>query len=403
MKINFIKLLVVFCCFSIFSCNKETKETIIITEENSTIVENGDGLTEEDLVEWDKLEVVDVNVNNILLPNGSTIGVYKTSLGKSDAGQQENSNKIISKLCESAGAIITYKPNLYIGIPTQTKLVYVYGDKRGVKYQYREYKTRRQGLYCPESLYGLDCSALLYNIFREAGFTSMPYTYADAQRKLPFLENEFKRHNNTINYNGSTINFDNIVIKERGKLAGTSLATGDIIYWKSGNAAYHIGMIVVEQTTTGKRMMIAASNGSPKDCSGNLLPKRGPNFYEIQPTGSPLIGFSKNYSVIRISEKVPCNAKTISGGFGVTPTLHSVGSMSGTIQLNYEMYSIPDKLEVFYEGKLLFSTNGFVSGNKSESIVYEYNDSTKTEEIEVIVTGDNAGTAWEYTVNCPQK
>jgi hypothetical protein len=63
------------------------------------------------------------------------------------------------------------------------------------------------------------------------------------------------------------------------------------------------------------------------------------------------------------------------------------------------MYSIPDKLEVFYEGKLLFSTNGFVSGNKTESITYNYNKET---EIEVIVTGNDAGTAWEYTVNCPE-
>jgi hypothetical protein len=412
MNTRLIKLLILVCCIGIFSCTKETKETIIIEGGSNTVSDiiNGDGLPDEDLIEWDKLDAVNVDMNNVILPNGSTLSLFKNTLRKTDEGKQENSNRIISLFCESAGKIINYKTGLDVGTPLQTKLGYVFGDK--LNSAIRNYKTKRQGLYCTELLNGLDCSGLIYNIFKESGFTRMPYMVAESQRKVPFLEKEFKKHNKLIQYKQVEINFDDIVIKDRGNLSGTSLATGDIIYWKKNDKAYHIGMILIEQMPTGKRIVIAASNGSSGlktsnpfaidqiNCDSNYLKiKRGPNFYEIQPVGSPLNGFPNNYSIIRISEKVPCNAKTISGGFGVTPTLHSVGSKSGTILLNYEMYSIPDKLEVFYEGKLLFSTNGFVSGNKTESITYNYNKET---EIEVIVTGNDAGTAWEYTVNCPE-
>src|SRR5690606_4248381 len=46
----------------------------------------------------------------------------------------------------------------------------------------------------------------------------------------------------------------------------------------------------------------------------------------------------------------PCNQLTESGGQGTTSTVHQLGVSGPTsFQLQYEMYSIPDQLQVFYE------------------------------------------------------
>jgi hypothetical protein len=142
MNTRLIKLLILVCCIGIFSCTKETKETIIIEGGSNTVSDiiNGDGLPDEDLIEWDKLDAVNVDMNNVILPNGSTLSLFKNTLRKTDEGKQENSNRIISLFCESAGKIINYKTGLDVGTPLQTKLGYVF-------YLIGLYRTNNMPLY----------------------------------------------------------------------------------------------------------------------------------------------------------------------------------------------------------------------------------------------------------------
>jgi hypothetical protein len=77
------------------------------------------------------------------------------------------------------------------------------------------------------------------------------------------------------------------------------------------------------------------------------------------------------------------------------------------------MESVPDKLEVFYEGNLVASTkqvqgnvNGFVGGKNAAkccgaiSFDFQYN---KDDYCEVRVTGGSSDTKWKYTLFCPQQ
>ncbi|MEV6336032.1 hypothetical protein AB0M12_15095 [Nocardia vinacea] len=97
-----------------------------------------------------------------------------------------------------------------------------------------------------------------------------------------------------------------------------------------------------------------------------------------------------------------CNQSTKSGGAGVTDTMHQLGrSGPASFVLVYETYSIPDLIEVFYEGSLIRST-GYVGDNINEgtgSVVVNVPPGSATAVL-VRVTGPN-GTDWEYTVKCP--
>lgn len=91
----------------------------------------------------------------------------------------------------------------------------------------------------------------------------------------------------------------------------------------------------------------------------------------------------------------PCNTATVSGGVGVTTTVHQLGATSGTFVFDYEAFSVPDRFEVIYMGDTLLDT-GSVSGGANPSLSYNGSSTLVT----VIVTGP-AGTAWNYVINCP--
>jgi hypothetical protein len=80
------------------------------------------------------------------------------------------------------------------------------------------------------------------------------------------------------------------------------------------------------------------------------------------------------------------------------------------VSLAYNMESVPDKLEVFYEGNLIASTftvygnnNGYVGGDNQAgasgylNFLYQYHSD---QFVTVRVTGPQ-GTSWTYVVRCP--
>jgi hypothetical protein len=91
----------------------------------------------------------------------------------------------------------------------------------------------------------------------------------------------------------------------------------------------------------------------------------------------------------------PCNTTTVSGGAGVTTTIHQLGATSGTFVFDFEAFSVPDRFEVIYMGDTLLDT-GPVSGGAALGLSYSGSSSLVT----VIVTGPS-GTAWNYALNCP--
>lgn len=106
------------------------------------------------------------------------------------------------------------------------------------------------------------------------------------------------------------------------------------------------------------------------------------------------------YSVTSKSPVIiqPCNQATNSGGQGVTTTVHELGRPGPTtFVLAYDTYSIPDQIQVTYEGQTLLDT-GLVGQQKSVTVAVPAGKST---QVTVVVTGPYSGTAWTYTVNCP--
>lgn len=97
-----------------------------------------------------------------------------------------------------------------------------------------------------------------------------------------------------------------------------------------------------------------------------------------------------------------CNAKTVSGGAGVTDTQHELGRTGPTsFVLTYETYAIPDQIEVFYDGRRIHNT-GYVGDNLNQgtgSTVVTVPAGRATSVL-VRVTGPNY-TDWDYSVRCP--
>lgn len=94
-----------------------------------------------------------------------------------------------------------------------------------------------------------------------------------------------------------------------------------------------------------------------------------------------------------------------SGGFtGPTGQQRSfnVGRNVKDIDIEYNMYSIPDAMDVFYRGTRVASTNGAVSftGTLRAKLPVKADD-RMAQTIDVIVYGTDPGTAWLYSVKCP--
>ena len=93
-----------------------------------------------------------------------------------------------------------------------------------------------------------------------------------------------------------------------------------------------------------------------------------------------------------------CQTNASSGGQGAFTHVYDMGQESGTFELSYNMYSIPDRLEVKgSDGTSLFSTGGLVSGTDTVQVSF-----SGGRMVYVIVTAPTDGTAWDYSIGCPQ-
>lgn len=112
----------------------------------------------------------------------------------------------------------------------------------------------------------------------------------------------------------------------------------------------------------------------------------------------PLSGFSSGPG----GPAQPCNASTKAGHDGVTDTVHLIGRGGPTsFLLSYETYSVPDLIEVFYQGGLV-ATTGWVGDATNEgtgSIVVNLPPGGDTSVLVRVHGG--AQTDWEYVVHCP--
>jgi hypothetical protein len=133
---------------------------------------------------------------------------------------------------------------------------------------------------------------------------------------------------------------------------------------------------------------------SVADCNGNVS-----QVYSTQTIVSPLADCSSS----------------ISGSVGITVRAFDLGDKPGRAGFSYEMYTIPDRLDIRYNGKWVASTgtlfnnntllpncngasDGFVSG--TGTLEFDY-DPSVSRFVEVYISGCNAGTEWVVSPICP--
>ncbi len=96
---------------------------------------------------------------------------------------------------------------------------------------------------------------------------------------------------------------------------------------------------------------------------------------------------------------VPCNVDMASGGQGVTRNRHFLGNSAGPVTIQYDMKTIPDQMNVYYQGQLVASTNQMTRGRGAVRFNWQPRGNDYTVTVEVV--GPTHGTAWRYIVNCP--
>ena len=88
---------------------------------------------------------------------------------------------------------------------------------------------------------------------------------------------------------------------------------------------------------------------------------------------------------------------TQSGGQQTTTYAVGLDRSKGTLSLTYQMYSVPDRLDLIYEGTTIFTTGGLVSGTRTISATIDGN----AKVIYVRIEAPNSGTAWNFQLTCP--
>lgn len=101
-----------------------------------------------------------------------------------------------------------------------------------------------------------------------------------------------------------------------------------------------------------------------------------------------------------VSNPIQCNVQSGSGGQGTSFINQILGTDTGFVRVTYQMYSVPDRMDVYYNNNLMASTNGLVSGTGT-LLFYYAPDSAGPYSCVIKISAPNPGTAWNFTAYCP--
>lgn len=144
---------------------------------------------------------------------------------------------------------------------------------------------------------------------------------------------------------------------------------------------------------------------------------------------------------ITVTSPMGCDVQRVSGGEGITSTLHNMGDMAGAVKIEYETYTVPDRIDVFYRGVWVAGTGsnpgplgavpplancnnpteGYIGDNGTFCFTFDpYNSvqsmvkegtlksaisadspAASNNFVEVVVSGcERGGTLWQYDISC---
>jgi hypothetical protein len=98
----------------------------------------------------------------------------------------------------------------------------------------------------------------------------------------------------------------------------------------------------------------------------------------------------------------PCDYdQSVNGGQGNNEYTHNLGSDPGIVNITYNMQIIPDKISIYYDGKLVASSGKLVSNTGSVSFYYPA-EKGKPTYCKVILYAPEDNTSWSYHIGCPR-
>jgi hypothetical protein len=181
------------------------------------------------------------------------------------------------------------------------------------------------------------------------------------------------------------------------------------IYSPASTYLINIKSITVNLVSTNGTSYTAVASGgqAPYTYSLNGITYSSNNVFTNLTVGSTYTVYSKDANNcsgslnFTINNPSKCNVLTNAGETGTTFTTHTLGFLPGLVTATYDMYSIPDQMEIYYNGSLVASTNGLVSD--AGTLTFQYNPIVGGPNFCTIkLYAPNDGTAWEYLVGCPE-
>ena len=111
-------------------------------------------------------------------------------------------------------------------------------------------------------------------------------------------------------------------------------------------------------------------------------------------------GECKGQVTFFLSNPINCNVQSGSGGQGTSFITQNLGATPGSVTISYQMYTIPDQMDVYYDNQLVASTNALVSGAGNLQFNYVPKAGGPYHCI-IRLYAPNAGTAWDFIAYCP--
>jgi hypothetical protein len=286
------------------TCKKESGSRITGSQEDEI-------LTSEELAVLDNMPTTNYTFVDVTLPNGMKLSDYlqqndpdlynRISKTKSafvpkpraaDLQAFEQKNLLIAKLI-GWGFVLTNR-DIFIyqrqgpRTPAQHGLAYSFGQKY---YNVRVTPPAGSQTICTDSLYGLDCSGLIYQLALNSGLTlhSDPINYCNAAFEADTMTwvNAFKY---TVY---KDLHMDNL-----GQLDKSKIEVGDLIFWKdSGNRIYHVGIVLLGSNLNEQIIFMScgcARSCDAQGCINNYSEDRGPRQASLADR------FPSRYVVLRI-------------------------------------------------------------------------------------------------------
>lgn len=130
-------------------------------------------------------------------------------------------------------------------------------------------------------------------------------------------------------------------------------------------------------------------NNQLEDCNSN------------QPIPIDSVAAVIDTTATKVDNTINCDATVKSGGTGETISQHELGKSSGTVVIEYDMKSLPDEINIYYNNVLVASSRGLVSDTNSLQFKYTAIAGKPTYCI-VKISAPYENTEWNYLLNCPQ-